>query len=190
MTPPQVPSPSLCCRGKSCSEMSTTSTRTCLSGNLTCDIQFAPHLLVYNLTLAYSLILLLSVAGYRMAFSYFVGGKCITQNRNSMVSMAEICLQGPSFCNEAASNYPHKPHNFCFLISLFCKSSSVSIFHILYCCRIFAISPVCLSMDYELSRCNSCLNVPVIEGHTDMSSDFLLFLVVRPQGRDPALLDC
>lgn len=81
--------------------------------------------------LANSVIHLFSVTGYRMAFSYFVGGKCITQNRNSMVSRAEICSQGPSFCNEAACNYPDKPQNFFWKIKLCCKWSSLSIF--IYC---------------------------------------------------------
>lgn len=49
----QAPSPSLFCQGRSCSEMSTTSTKTCLSGNLS-DVSVVASppsvpLLSYNL---------------------------------------------------------------------------------------------------------------------------------------------
>lgn len=75
----QVPSPSLFCRAKLCSEMSTTSTKTCLSGGCIVYIGTVHYYVTCSLTP-------LLLTGYRMASSYFAGGKCITQNRNSTVS--------------------------------------------------------------------------------------------------------
>lgn len=46
--PTQAPSPSLCCRGKLCSEMSTTSTRTCPSGRLTYIMLVPSYLFCQN----------------------------------------------------------------------------------------------------------------------------------------------
>lgn len=48
LAPLQAPSPSRCCQEKSCLEMSTTSTKTCPSGNLTSAVS---PLFLYNLCL-------------------------------------------------------------------------------------------------------------------------------------------
>lgn len=111
--PTQAPSPSLCCQGKLCSEMSTTSTRTCPSGRLT-YIMSVPSYLFCQSHMACALItfffsflffLLLCVTGYRMACSYFGGGKCTTQNKNNMVSNGTNLLWNfvsrlaPNVCN-------------------------------------------------------------------------------------------
>lgn len=76
----KVPSPSPCCQERLCSEMSTTSAKTCLSG----AALFASALPTVG-SLACSLTPFL-LTGYRMDSLYFAGGKCLTQNRNSMVS--------------------------------------------------------------------------------------------------------
>lgn len=81
---PQAPSPSRCCRGRSCSGMSTTSTRICPSGRADAH----RHASRFRPQLSHRASLILCASGYRTASSYSAGGKCTTPNRSSTVSKA------------------------------------------------------------------------------------------------------
>lgn len=97
----QAPSPSRCCRGRSCSEMSTTSTRICPSGRA--DPRRGASRLSKSDLHSHLASPFLCASGYRTASSYSAGGKCTTPNRSSTVSKEEVhcgtwrCFLRPCF---------------------------------------------------------------------------------------------